>query len=145
METVFEFLFKYRPFVFEKGHFALGAPGSTVGFGLFGLVIAGALVLSYTQARGKSGWRDRAILAALRVGVVGVLVFCLLRPKLVLSTVIPQRTFLGVLVDDSRSMQIGDLPGGARAKVVQQLVGSTDSTLARALGEKFMLRFFRFS
>jgi len=144
VETVFEFLFKYRPFVFEKGHFALGAPGAVIGFGLTGLVVAGVLVYSYSQARGKSAWRDRAILAALRVGVVAVLVFCLLRPKLVLSSVIPQRTFLGVLIDDSRSMQIADGPE-ARSAVVQRLVGSADSTLARALAEKFVLRFFRFS
>ena len=144
MEAIFGFLFKYRPFVFEKGHFALGAPGAVVGFGLTGLVVAGVLVYSYSQARGKSAWRDRAILAALRVGVVAVLVFCLLRPKLVLSSVIPQRTFLGVLIDDSRSMQIAD-GAEARSAIVQRLVGSTDSTLAKALGEKFMLRFFRFS
>lgn len=126
MEAVFAFLFKYRPFVFEKGQFALGAPGAVLTFGLFGIAIAGVLAFSYSQARGKSGWRDRVVLAALRVGVVGVLVFCLLRPKLVLSSVIPQRTFLGVLVDDSRSMQIADLPEGPRSTVVQRLVGSTD-------------------
>lgn len=145
MDAIFAFLFKYRPFVFEKGHFALGAPGAVLGFGLFGLVVAGVLVFSYSQARGKTAWRDRAVLAALRVGIVGVLVFCLLRPKLVLSSVIPQRTFLGVLVDDSRSMQIADLAEGPRSAVAQRLVGSADSTLAKALSEKFMLRFFRFS
>jgi len=145
VEALFAFLFKYRPFVFEKGHFALGAPGAVLGFGAVGLVVAGAMVFSYSQARGKSEWRDRVILAALRVGVVGVLVFCLLRPKLVLSTVVPQRTFLGVLVDDSRSMQIADDPAGARSTVVERLAGSPDSTLVKALAEKFMLRFFRFS
>ena len=145
MEAIFAFFFKYRPFMFEKGHFALGAPGAVLGFGLFGVAVAGVLVYSYSQARGKSAWRDRAVLAALRCGIVAVLVFCLLRPKLVLSSVIPQRTFLGVLVDDSRSMQIADLPEGPRTVVVRHLVGTADSTLAKALSEKFMLRFFRFS
>ncbi len=146
MEALFTFLFKYRPFAFDKGHIVLGTPGAVLGFTLAGLVVAAALVFTYTRARGKTRPRDRLVLAALRCGVVALLVFCLLRPKLVLSTVVPQRTFLGVLVDDSRSMQITDGAGGAaRAAQVAHLVGTADSALARALSEKFLLRFFRFS
>jgi len=75
MESIFAFLFKYRPFVFEKGHFALTAPWSTFGIVAFGLVLMGALSFSYTRVRGKSSWRDRAILASIRGATLAVILF----------------------------------------------------------------------
>src|SRR4051812_46334657 len=101
MESIFAFLFKYRPFVFAKGHFALSAPWSTLGIMAFGLALTGLLSYSYTRVRGKSRWQDRVILATIRGAILAVILFCLFRPKLVLSTVIPQRNFLGILIDDS--------------------------------------------
>ena len=95
--------------------------------------------------RAKSGWRDRAILAGIRGAVLALLIFCLLRPKLVLSTVVPQRNFLGILIDDSQSMQIPDVDGAPRSAFVGQHLGNPDAALLKALGEKFQLRFFRFS
>ena len=145
MQSVFEFLFKYRPFVFEKGHLGFSPPWSTYGLAVFGLGVLGFLTFSYTRVRGKSGWRDRTILATVRAAALAVILFCLLRPKLVLSTVIPQRNFLGILIDDSQSMRIADRAGAPRSSFVAQAFGTPEAALLKGLANRFQLRFFRFS
>jgi uncharacterized membrane protein len=42
-------------------------------------------------------------------------------------------------------MRIADEEGRTRAEVAQRLLGTRDSALARALGERFQLRYYRFS
>jgi hypothetical protein len=72
-----------------------------------------------------------------------VVLACLFRPMLLLSAPVPQRNFVGVLVDDSRSMQIAD-GGHARADVIRNALGTRDSALVAALRERFQVRLFRF-
>lgn len=144
-ESLFEFFFKYRPLLFEQGDFALRA--SWLGF--LAIAVAGGAVFvtlrTYAQVRGNSQPLDRTILTAVRIAALSVLVFCLLRPVLVLSTVVPQENFLGVLIDDSRSMQIADTDETPRHAFVDSGFGDPESELLTALSERFALRFFSFS
>jgi uncharacterized membrane protein len=145
MDEIFEFLFKFRSFVFEQGDLAFGAPTSLrLGLGIAGVVAASA-VATYTIARGRSTVADRGVMAGLRVALLGLLVFCLMQPTLVLSTVVPQQNFVGVLVDDSRSMGLENQDGSARADFVAQAFTPEESDLLARLQERFVLRFFRFS
>lgn len=145
MDGLFEFLFKYRPLVFEQGDFVFGAPAS-VRLWLVGLAVVGAVAAaSYALARGKATPVDRTVMATLRVALLGVLLFSLLQPALRLSTVVPQQNFVGILVDDSRSMQLADGDGGVRSDFVRQAFTPGESDLLAALSERFSLRFFRFS
>jgi uncharacterized membrane protein len=145
MSRIFEFLFKYRPLVFEQGEFAFGAPGSVRFWLMVGAVVGAGAVASYTLARGKSSVMDRGIMATLRVMLLAVLVFALLQPALILSTIVPQQNFLGVLIDDSRSMGLEDANGATRADFVAQAFTPGESELLDELSERFVLRFFRFS
>ena len=144
-ESLFEFFFKYRPLIFEQGDFALRA--SWLGF--LAIAVAGGAVFvtlrTYAQVRGNSQPLDRTILTAVRIAALSVLVFCLLRPVLVLSSVVPQENFLGVLIDDSRSMQIADTDETPRHAFVDSGFGDPESELLTALSERFALRFFSFS
>jgi uncharacterized membrane protein len=63
----------------------------------------------------------------------------------VLDSVVPQRNFLGILLDDSRSMNLPDEGGAPRRDWVDATFGAEGSDLVDALGERFALRFFRFS
>jgi uncharacterized membrane protein len=145
MEGFFEFLFKYRSIVFEQGEFGFGAPASTrTMLGVAGLLAASA-VATYTIARGKSTVADRGIMAGLRVALIGVLVFCLMQPMLTLSTVVPQQNFVGVLLDDSRSMLLQDTDGTVRNSFLPEAFTPGESDLLEELSERFVLRFFRFS
>lgn len=145
LNGIFEFLFKYRTAVFAKGEFAFGAPWSVMVLLLAAAVIGVPAVLSYAGVRGKSSHRDRFVLGALRVAALAAVVFCLFRPLLMLSAAVPQRNYVGVLIDDSRSMQIADRDGHARRDWVAQTFGGPDSGLLKSLREKFIVRLFRFS
>ena len=81
IESVFAFLFKYRPEVFEKGDLVFGAPSSVMFLLALGLLIGGPAVMTYAGVRGKSTRRDRWILSGLRVASLVVLVLCLFRGK----------------------------------------------------------------
>ena len=142
-ESIFRFLFKYPPIFFEQGDFVLGVSRPMIAaVAILGVVGAYALV-SYRGVT-KSKGRDAAIFVGLRFAVFGVLLFCLLRPALILKAAVPQQNFLGVLVDNSRSLQIADRDGHPRSAFVQDNL-AVDRPLLNALSKKFVLRFFKFS
>jgi uncharacterized membrane protein len=145
VHRLFELLFKYRPLVFHEGHLALGAPAS-LRVWLVAAGVAGAVaVATYTLARGKTRPVDRAVMASLRVALLGALLVCLLQPVLVLSSVVPQQNFVGVLIDDSRSMRLADADGRPRSAFVQDAFTPAQSELLKDLEDRFTLRFFSFS
>jgi len=145
MQGIFEFLFKYRPLLFQEGDFTFGSPWPTMFvLGLVALLSIPA-VLTYTAARGNTRPVDRTVMAVLRLGVIGLLVFILFQPTLVLTSVVPQRNFVGILVDDSQSMLITDEDGVPRSDFIERTFGAEGSELLTELSNKFSLRFFRFS
>jgi uncharacterized membrane protein len=143
-ETAFRFLFKYEPLVFEQGQFVLGATRSM--WLLAALAVAGAVYVAWTywQVRALEG-RPRVILLATRVALLLIVIFTALRPMLLLRVAVPQQNFVGVLIDDSRSMQVNDEAGGTRADYVRREAGSPDAPLLASLGTRFVPRVFRFS
>ena len=140
LEGIFAFLFKYRPTEFAKGSFAFGAPFSVIVLLLAAAAIGVPAVLSYAGVRGRSTRRDRWVLGTLRVAALVVLIACLFRPMLLLSAAVPQRNYVGVLIDDSRSMRIADRNGRARNDWVAQQFGGPDSVLLKQLRERFIVR-----
>jgi hypothetical protein len=145
LDGLFHFLFKYRPTEFANGDLAFGAPFSVVVLLLAGAAIAIPAVLSYASVRGRATRRDRWVLGTLRVAALAVLVVCLFRPMLLLSAAVPQRNYVGVLVDDSRSMRIADRDAKPRSDWIEHAFGGPDSSLLKALRKKFIVRMFRFS
>ena len=145
METIFEFLFKYRLLLFQEGDFTFASPWPALLILVGVALVTVPALVTYGAARGDSQRTDRAMMAAVRLGLVAVLVFILFQPTLVLTSVVPQRNFVGILIDDSQSMRITDEDGVTRSDFVQSNFGGEGSELLRALSEKFTLRFFRFS
>ena len=118
LESLFAFFFKYKPFVFSRGDFVLAfTPASIAAAALF-VAVAVPVVRQYRGVGGKTNPRQRAILAAIRVGIVALGCLLLLRPSLVVATAVPQQNFIGVLVDDSRSMQVAEAGTRTRAEQV---------------------------
>jgi uncharacterized membrane protein len=141
---VFEFLFKYRPILFREGEFAFLTPWPIAAVLGLGLVLAAVAVFTYRGAGAKASNTDRAILSALRVAALAVLIFALLQPTLVLDSVVEQRNFVGVLLDDSRSMTLPAEGAGTRAEFITRTFGAEGSDLVEELTERFSLRYFRF-
>lgn len=144
VESIVTFLFKHRPVVFERGELAFASPRVALLALALGLV-ALAVLATYLLPRGRLTTRDRVVLGGLRAAALAVLVACLARPVLVVSEAVPQRNVLGILVDDSRSMQIADEDGRPRAEWVRAQLGGPEARLYRALAERFELRVFGFS
>ncbi|MES1259634.1 MAG: hypothetical protein ABUL71_03495, partial [Gemmatimonadota bacterium] len=143
LEHVFTFLFKYPPRVFQRGELVL-APVVPV----LPLVVGfAALVgLALFAARGLKGIRplDRVVLGVMRALIFAVLAACLLRPALAVTSAVPQRNVLAIVLDDSRSMRIKDVDSAQRLAVVQRTFADS-AALVKRLSDKFALRFFRFS
>lgn len=143
-ESLFEFLFKYRPLLFERGEVVLAAPRVAWLAAVLALGVLAFAALSYTRVKGKTRPVDRVVLTAFRGAALALIAFCLFRPTLVVSTAVPQRNFVGVLVDDSRSMQVADRGDEPRSAAVQRAL-APDGELLAALSERFLVRTFRFS
>lgn len=144
MSGVFEFLFKYRPVLFEEGELAFLSPWPTAAAGIVAAALVVPALLTYATARGRSAPADRAVLASSRAILFLLLFLALMQPALVLTSVVPQRNFLAVLVDDSRSMTIADRDGTSRAEKATGLLDPEGDLLA-GLSERFVLRYFRYS
>jgi hypothetical protein len=144
LRALFAFLFKYRPSVFQQGDLAFGAPAPIVVLLIVVAAVAVPAVFSYRRTRGRSTRRDQGVLIALRAAALAVLAVCLLRPMLLLSEAVPQRNFVGVLIDDSRSMQIADRDGKPRDSFVTSQFAGAHAALLDALRGRFQVRLFRF-
>lgn len=145
MDAVFQFFFKYPLLVFEHGDFTLGASRPALVAVLALAAIGAAALVTYRSIVTDGSTRDKAILVALRLALIAVVFFCLVRPTLVLKAAVPQQNFLGVLVDDSRSMLIADRDGQPRSEFVQRQFVGPQAPLLNELSKRFVLRFFRFS
>ena len=146
-ETLFQFLFEYRPQVFRQGDFHFAPPA---GAPLAAAVVVAALAMafvSYRVIRARVQWRERAVLGLLRVAALAIILFCMFRPVLVVKAAVAQQNVVGILLDDSRSMQLPETNTGAgsRADLVRQTFGNPDSAMMKALSDRFLVRTFRFS
>ncbi len=143
LESVFTALFKYPPRVFQRGDFVLAPvlPAALLALAAVAtLVLVGVL---YSRTRAVKT-RDRIVLGVLRAVSVLLLLACLFRPTMVLSSAVPQRNVLAVVFDDSRSMRLHDVNGGTRLAAMQGVFADTGA-LMRKLSGKFALRTFRFA
>ena len=89
----------------------------------------------------SAGWR--VALIALRCALFALIIFCLMRPVIVAPSVVPQSSYVVVLMDDSASMQLAE-GRLTRLDAVKQLM-SVGTPFHSALAEKFKLRTFKFS
>jgi uncharacterized membrane protein len=145
VEKLFRFLFKYPPLMFQQGDFTWGLSRSVLLAVSAAAAIALVALFTYRGLAAIERPRDRVVLVGLRLAALAVLLFCLFRPALILKAAVPQQNFLGVLVDDSRSMSIADLNGQTRSTFVQQQLAGPNAKLLDALSQRFVVRFFRFS
>ncbi len=148
LDAIFRLLFNYRPVVFQQGELRLvPSTGSYVAAAVVVAAIA-ITILTYRRTRIQGNVRHRAVLAGIRLATLLLVLFCLFRPVLVVKAAVPQQNFLGVLVDDSRSMQIADVNGQPRSAFVKQHFfnpAAADAGVLKGLSSRFVLRSFRFS
>ncbi|MYG00436.1 hypothetical protein F4212_15075 [Candidatus Poribacteria bacterium] len=147
---MFEQLMKYPIDVFREGDFSFGIPipGLLIFVLMVGLVAA--TIWAYRSARGRSGRVFRGFLIVLRTIVLCFLAFCLLKPFLTIYQNNPDDSYLLVMVDRSKSMQITDSDeGDSRLNRANQLLFGNNPEESNGLlneldANKFKVRLFGF-
>lgn len=89
--------------------------------------------------------RWKILLIGLRSAVLMLLLLLLMRPVITTFDVNPQETYLAVLVDDSASMQIGDVAGfeSRQQAVADALYG--EGGIVEGLADRYQVRTFAFN
>ncbi len=144
MEQVVSFLFNHRQALFSKSQFSFDARPSML---VVVALIAGLALLVYFLYAVPSvrlALRWRLALIALRCALVAVILFCVMRPVIVVPSVIPQSSYVAVLMDDSSSMKLPDEASPTRLDTLKQLM-SANSAFYSALADKFKLRPYKFA
>ncbi|PCI79264.1 MAG: hypothetical protein COB20_05115 [SAR86 cluster bacterium] len=127
----------------EDGTFTFAYGISPWLFALLVVLITIGVWYTYRKTTRQLSTPWKAFFIGIRSSVLVLLLFCLLRPVVTTLQVSPQETYLAVLIDDSQSMAIADLPDGQtrQAAVEEQLY---ENGLLDALSESFQIRAFRF-
>src|SRR5215831_8813829 len=137
--SIFEFFFKYQPVIYAKGHLAFQLLGSR---GWFLLFLAAAAAGAFYAYRNVVREKYSIGLVALRGITFTILAFLFLRPVLNISTVLPQESYLAVVIDNSESMKIKDDGQVARSDELQKQFEATN--FFKRLNDKFKVRTYRF-
>ena len=151
MSSLFQFLFKYKPFLFQKGTIAFESslPPSL----LLALSLSCVILTAYVY-RQRSLFRHDHILsllrkvllpASLRALVFIIVLIILFRPVLRVSTVFPKENIAAIVIDDSKSMTIQDQGEQSRVTAVRHFLDPKEGIFLAAVRQKFQTRLFRFS
>jgi uncharacterized membrane protein len=149
MDTLVRFLFGHEQAVFTNGRFGFDVRPNALLMVLIFLLLAVFVYFIYLRPRIRLAKRTTATLIALRIALLTVMVTLLLRPVVVVSSVIPRSSYVAVVVDDSLSMKLPDVPGGAtRLDTIKQTLLNTSTgqtAFLNRLGEKFKTTLYGFS
>src|SRR5262249_59368041 len=83
-------------------------------------------------------------LVTLRTSLLALLTIMLMRPVVVVPSVIPKSTGVAILADDSRSMQLNDENNRTRIEALKELL-NPNGKFARGLDDKFKVNLYGFS
>lgn len=109
------------------------------------LLIPAVVWLVYRRTTRPITRRWKNLLIGLRSAVLMLLLLLLMRPVITTFEVNPQETYLAVLVDDSASMQIGDVAGfeSRQQAVADALYG--EAGIIAGLADRYQVRTFAFN
>ncbi len=144
MTGILDFLTGDKLVALAEGNFSFGIPVD------FPLLIVGTilvLVLAWTlyyRTTVEVSSALKILLVGLRSGILIILLLCLLQPVSIVSRVIPQESYIAVLLDNSRSMNIRDMEGQqSRAAMMTNHIFGGNGLLSK-LEEQFRVRVFAF-
>lgn len=149
MDSLVRFLFGHEQAVFTNGRFGFDVRPNILILVLIFLLVAVFIYFIYLRPRIRLSKGTTATLIALRVALLTLMVTLLLRPVVVVSSVIPRSSYVAVVVDDSLSMKLHDAPGGAtRLDTIKQTLLNTSTgqtSFLNRLDQKFKTNLYGFS
>ena len=147
MNQLVRILFGHEQAVFTNGRFGFDVRPSAVILVLI-LLLAGVFIyFIYLRPRVRLSKGTTAALIALRAGLLLLMVTLLLRPVVVVSSVIPRSSYVAMVIDDSVSMKLRDVPGGAtrQESVKQALLNTGPDSFLNQLEKKFKTNLYGFA
>src|SRR5215470_16676127 len=144
MDQLIQLFFKHKWAIFAKGQFGFANRPSWIWIA-FGAAALGLLVyFLYVRPGYRIDSKSKFGLVALRASFLALLLIMLMRPVVVVPSIIPKSASVAVIADDSRSMRLNDENGRSRIDAVKEIL-STDHQFARGLDEKFKVSLYAFS
>ena len=144
MDQLMQFFFKYTWPTFAKGQFSFANRPAWWLVGLLVLGLGGLIYFLYFRPAYRLRSATRWELVVLRTTLLAMLLLMLMRPVVVIPSVIPKSTSVAILADNSRSMQLTDENNRSRIEAVRGLLAK-DQPFIRELDEKFKIRLYGFS
>jgi uncharacterized membrane protein len=149
MNHVIRFLFGHEQAVFTNGRFGFDLRPSVIVLILIVAILAAVVYFVYFRPRIRVKKGTTAVLVGLRAAILTLIIVLLLRPVVVVSSVVPRSTNVAVVIDDSLSMKLKDMPGGVtRLDGVRQALFSAPAgqrSFMNHLDERFKTDIYGFS
>jgi len=142
---MFEFFFKYSQAVFSKGDIGFRIVPPLIAVLLVIASVALVLWLGYKKTTLHLDVKLKSLLIGLKFVVLALLLLAILEPFVNVSQILPRKSSLIILVDDSKSMSIQDAGSDSRIGFVKNLLGDQTSGLIEQLNENFKVRMYKFS
>ena len=139
-----EFLLKYSPVIFKEGELAFRSlPSLLTLLGIVVLLVV-VLLMVYKKTTLQVSRIMKGTFIGLKFAVIALLLFMVLEPIVTVSTVVPRKSSLVVLVDDSKSMTIKDAQNQvSRSAFSKRLIGNeTAPGLIADLEKNFKIRMY---
>ena len=144
MAGLMEFLFRHAADVWTQGNFAFQASLGRVGIAGGVVLLIFLVLLLYRQTTAPAAPELKAVLILLRSAALVIVFLCLLQPILTTSTARPRESYVGLLIDSSRSMSIRDMEQSvSRGEEAKELLYGEGGLIER-LQENFTVRVFGF-
>ena len=142
---MFEKMMKYPIDVFREGNFSFGVPLPGLIIAVLLVALLAATIWAYRSTQGRIRRRFRGLLIFFRTVVLCLLAFCLLKPFLTIYQTSPDDSYLLVMVDQSKSMQVTDsIDAVTRLHRANELLFGEGDGLLEKLNAKFKVRLFAF-
>ncbi|MCY3756772.1 MAG: glutamine amidotransferase [Acidobacteria bacterium] len=145
MDRLFESLFKYRFFLFREGELTFDSPVSAWWLlPALALAAAAAFWVYRRRSSGNRTRRRRQLLIVLRALSLILLLALLFRPSLQVSTHLPRKSRIALLIDGSQSMRLPHDSGRSRWEAALGWLDPGAGSVLADLEERFQLQVLRF-
>jgi uncharacterized membrane protein len=150
MGSLARLLFGHERAVFTNGQFGFDVRPRVWLLILLVILVGVFIYFVYVRPRLRVGRRMTVVLATLRTALIALVIFMLLKPVVVVSSVVPRSSYVALAIDDSLSMKLQDTPGRAtRLDYAKQMLlsppASGKSSFISRLEEKFKTNLYGFS
>jgi uncharacterized membrane protein len=146
MERLVEFLSGHGRAVFTNGRFGFDVRPHALVLVACALLLLAFVYFAYVRPRTRLTGGTRVGLIALRSALFLLILFLLLKPVVVVPSVIPRSSTVALVADDSRSMQMADAGDGrTRLDAMRSALFDANAPFQQRLQEKFRTQSYGFS